>query len=70
MDITVWQLLGLYIPSPLTGEGYAYMDVGVRATQDAKAEGGGEMENVGAGYQLFTLPLPPPVKGGGMNPAN
>jgi hypothetical protein len=31
------------IPSPLMGEGYAYMDVGVRATQDAKAEGGGEM---------------------------
>jgi hypothetical protein len=32
------------------GEGYAYMDVGVRATQDAKAEGGCEVAAIALSF--------------------
>jgi hypothetical protein len=49
------------------GEGYAYMDVGVRATQDAKAEGGGEMV---VKRNDSPSPYPFPSREGGFQGAN
>jgi hypothetical protein len=63
-----WHLLKHFIPSPLMGEGYAYMDVGVRATQDAKAEGGGEM--VAITQRFHPPPRPLPSREGGSDAQN